>query len=205
MSSCVLFHGPGARAAALTAAAQIGPLVAPPFGDEGLKVDEARAFVAASYSVPVGVDVGTFVVGPMDADRANPKACDVLLKRIEGFDDTTIQPFLWAWDVGNVPLTIRSRCLVKWAPADAKDAAVVEAAAEAVVAAVLEGRFAGVPFAVKKIDAKRLPDFIGAVASRLADPPGDPARLAVWGRLRKVAVRRDPTVVEVAGALVGGA
>jgi len=204
MPSCVLFHGPGAKDAALAAAAQVGPLLVPPFGDDGLKVDDARAFVVASYSIPVGVDIGTLIVGPMDADRANPKACDVLLKRLEGFDDTTIQPFLWAWDIGNVIPTIRSRCLAKWAPADLKEDTEIEIAAETVVTAILEGRFAGVPFIIKKIDAKRIPDFIGALASRLSDSPGDRKRLEIWERLRKVAVRRNPTVVEVTGALVGG-
>lgn len=189
----------------MAAAEKVGPLMAPPFGDDGLKTDMAREIVTALYSVPVGVDIGTVVIGPMDSDRANPKACDVLLKRLEEFDDATVQPFLWAFDLGSVIPTIRSRCLARWADAVLDGDGELESAAAALVETVLAGRLARVASIVKKVDAKKLPDLIGAVAGHLSDNIEDPACREIWERVRKVSLWRNPTVVELVGALVGGA
>jgi len=205
MSSCILFHGPGAREAVLKEVLKTGPLIAPPFGDEGLKTDDAREIVTALYSIPVGVSVGTVVVGPMDSDRANPKACDVLLKRLEEFDDGTVQPFLWAYDLGSVTPTIRSRCLARWAPADVPDDEELENLAIDLVDRVLEGRLARIAPMLKKIESKRLPDLIGAIALQLSIVPEDKARMVIWERVRKVSLWKNPTMVELVGALVGGA
>ena len=80
MSSCLIFHGPGAKAAAMQKAVSAGRLLAPPFGEDGLKTDDAREVVELLFSTPLGMDIGVIVVGPMD--EANLKASDVLLKRI---------------------------------------------------------------------------------------------------------------------------
>jgi hypothetical protein len=138
----------------------------------------------------------------MDADRANPKACDVLLKCLEEFDDALVQPILWASDLGSVIPTIRSRCLARWV----RDIPVVDEELEDIVAelveAVLSDRLAKVSALVRNVDSKKLPDLIGMIADHLV---GDPAGVALWERVRKVAIWKNPTVVELVGALVGGA
>ena len=110
MTSCILFHGPKARQAVLHEANCIGRLLAPPFGEEGaygLKVDEAREFVALLSTAPLGTAVGVVIAGPMDV--ASPKSSDVLLKSIEEFNASVVFPLLWAHDLGGVTGTIRSR------------------------------------------------------------------------------------------------
>jgi hypothetical protein len=112
MSSCFLFHGPGARDAATAEADRLGRQVHAPMGVEGLRTDDAREAVALLSSPPVGDDCGVLIIGPMD--EANQKACDVLLKSIEEHRDGDVQPVLWAWDLAEVSSTIRSRCIPQW-------------------------------------------------------------------------------------------
>lgn len=113
----MLYHGPTAREAALRSAESEGRLLAPPFGDDRLKVDTSREIVEMLSSAPVGDQIGTIVVGPFD--DATPEASDGLLKLLEDFDGRYVLPVLWAKDVGDVAPTIRSRCLEQWCPAPA--------------------------------------------------------------------------------------
>ena len=112
ISSAILFYGPGAKQEAHAFALSKGRLLAPPFGESGLKTDEARQIVALLTSAPVGDRLGIVLVGPMD--DANPKSSDVLLKSIEEFDGKIVCPVLWARDIGDVTPTISSRCLARW-------------------------------------------------------------------------------------------
>jgi len=93
--------------------------VHPPIGDEGLKVDDARQVVSLLSTTPVGTQIGTLVVGPMD--NATVFAADALLKKVEEFNGELVMPILWAFDIGGVRPTIRSRCLSRWAPASGED------------------------------------------------------------------------------------
>ena len=79
--SCFLFHGPGARQAALGYSNATGRLIAPPFGDEGLGVQDAREAVELLASIPVGNLTGFVVLGPME--QATPQAIDALLMTVE--------------------------------------------------------------------------------------------------------------------------
>lgn len=115
MSSCQLFHGPGAREAALARATKIGRLMAPPFGDDGLSVDEARDIVELLLSTPVGNKIGVVIIGPIDNTKSI-RAMDALLKSVEEIPSEWMLPILWADDLGGVIPTIRSRCLEIWAP-----------------------------------------------------------------------------------------
>ena len=155
MASGYLFHGPNARQAALDKAAEIGPLMAPPFGDNGLKTEEAREIVNLLLTTPVGEGVGTVVIGPMD--DLLPKASDVLLKRVEEFDGTRVHPILWAHDLGSVSTTIRSRCLERWAPllADRDEDEGLAAAGWRLVEASLTGDYASIPPLVKEYTKKK--------------------------------------------------
>ena len=111
-----LFHGPAAREVALEWAEKKGRLLAPPLGDGGLKVSTSREVVELLGSVPVGDQVGTLVVGPMDS--ATPEAVDALLKTLEEISSEVILPALWAEDVSEVVPTIKSRTTEHWCPPD---------------------------------------------------------------------------------------
>lgn len=202
MPSCLLYHGPGARQAALSKAVEVGRLVAPPFGDSGLKTSEAREIVGLLLSTPIGTRTGVVVVGPMD--EANPKASDVLLKRIEEFPDT-VQPILWAHDLGGVAPTIRSRCLAEWAPAaddDVGDDEMMSAALD-IVEAVKQGELHTIPDMVRN-HAKREYDLVKALADVLSMESEDRRILAIWERLRRVLRWRNVTSVEIISILLGG-
>ena len=109
--SSLLFYGPGSEDFALNESHKIGRLIKT-FGSEGLKTEEAREAVSLINETPVGDRKGVILIGPMDT--ANEKASDVLLKSLEDFNEKVIQPILWAYDIGNVIPTIRSRCISKW-------------------------------------------------------------------------------------------
>lgn len=136
MGSTILFHGPGARAEALDYAESHGRLLTPGetpdgqfavFGDtsKGLYIGDpsdkkwylgsTRYLVEMLSSAPVGDRKGIVVVGAMDG-KASVGALDALLKFLEEHDERFVQPILWAWDVGVVRETIRSRCSEKWSP-----------------------------------------------------------------------------------------
>lgn len=112
--SCLLFYGPGAQEAALEMSERIGRPLANPYGEEGLKVDEAREIVHLMAAPPIGSGIGVIVVGPMD--NATAEAQDALLKTLEEFDASQVQPILWAHDLGVVFATIRSRSHAEWCP-----------------------------------------------------------------------------------------
>jgi hypothetical protein len=154
-----LFHGPNARQAALDKATEIGPLMAPPFGDNGLNVGDAREAVQVLMSTPIGDGVGTVIIGPVDEDQVSTagKTTDVLLKIIEEFDGTRVHPLLWAHDLGSVSKTIRSRCQERWAPLllDQDEDEGLAAAGWRLVEASLTGDYATIPPLVKEFTKKR--------------------------------------------------
>ena len=199
-TSCLLFHGPGARQAALLEAKRIGKLVADPFGDKGLKVDEARTFVSLMKSTPVGDGIGVVMAGPMD--QAQPRTSDVLLKVVEEFPAHVIRPILWATDLGGVMKTIQSRCLDIWCPIT-EDLPVdeeLEKAALSLVEAHLRCQAWKVPPLVASMK-DRLPALLGEMAGVLI-PRMEEARVRdLWGHIRDVSRWYNPTVIEVVGAL----
>jgi len=202
MSSCLLYFGPGARQVAIDEAKKIGYLMAEPFGDDGLKTDEAREVVRAFGSAPVGVTLGTLVVGPMDL--AMPRAADVLLKSIEEFNDTRVQPILWAHDASSVAPTIQSRCLARWVdiPDEDVDQNLIDAGFD-LVDAVHSGEFYKIPRIVEKYKKKEH-ELIGSIADALSTDMKKPESRALWETLRPITLLIDPTDVEIIAALVGG-
>ena len=163
MSSCQLFHGPGARQAAVARAEEIGFLMVPPFGDDGLSVGQlkpsdplgAREIVQLLLSVPVGSGIGVIIIGPID-NAKSLKAMDALLKSIEEVPSPYMQPILWAEDLGGVPSTIQSRCLDVWSPGTTENNPELAAIAKQIVNDVLVGRFYTIPGAV--LDSKKVED-----------------------------------------------
>tara|TARA_Y100000310_G_scaffold194428_1_gene194393 strand:+ start:324 stop:932 length:609 start_codon:yes stop_codon:yes gene_type:complete len=197
--SCVLFHGPNARQEALNEAYRAGRLVAPPIGDDGLKIAEVRAAVDLLLSTPVGMDTGVVVIGPMDR-TASVKASDGLLKLVEEHPDV-VQPILWAFDIGGVSPTIRSRCLDRWCPAvEGMEDEELEGDGRALVRAALEGNLWQIPGLVKAHD-KKLGDLLGIAADAiLADWTAE--SMVLWERVRVVAMHRNPTPIEVVSAFL---
>ena len=113
--SCLLFHGPGSDARAHGEAKLFGLPI--PFVDNSIaKKDGARSFVELMSSLPVGSGRRSIVVGPLD--EVPPGSSDVLLKTLEEFNPQGVRPFLWAWDLGGVSPTIRSRCVCIFTPGE---------------------------------------------------------------------------------------
>lgn len=230
MASCFLFHGPNARQAALNQAADLGVLMAPPFGDEGLKIAESREIVDLLMTTPVGDGVGTIVVGPMD--DLDPHTSDVLLKNLEEFDGTRVQPLLWAHDLGSVGLTLRSRCLEHWAPLVGnpdEENEILQAAGWQLVEAALTGDFCVIPAIVKehtgkkkktksessdedesetadvqstKDDKDRGTKLLVAISDCLSAKLDNPDARQLWEQVRKVAAWKNPTPIEIISSLL---
>lgn len=202
MSSCVLYHGPGAKEAALAEAGRLGRLVAPPFGESGLKVDDARQVVELLAQIPVGEHLGVVVVGPMD--EANPKAADTLLKSIEESTGQYTQAIMWSNDLGGVSPTIRSRCLDRWAPASlgGEDDETLLAGAYKLIEA-LEKRDVLLVVDTARQFEKREVALLGALSEVLATNLDNAQYRQVWERLRKVATYKNPWMAEILVALLG--
>lgn len=210
--SSVLFHGPSARQQALNTAVEVGRLVCPPIGDGGLKVDEVREAMDILLSTPVGVGFGVVVIGPMDQAGSN-KASDGLLKIIEEPPEV-IQPFLWAYDLGEVSPTIRSRCLPRWCPpVPNMDDEEIEGDGRKLVESALAGRLWEIPPLVQKYSKKDKDvedDESGAQKlCRLLQVAADglitswsPEAMALWERIRLVARSTNPRFIEVVAAFL---
>lgn len=204
--SCRLYHGPGARQAALTEASRLGRLLHEPFGDEGLKVEEAREFVLLMQCPPVGEDCGVVIAGPLD--HAAPKSSDVLLKSVEE-PPPYVHPLLWATDLGGVSATIRSRCLPVWCPVGPHQVGddELEGTARELLNAVLAGRLDQVPVLVAKVKSTpkqrgRETELVAEVVEAMTVMLDNPKVLALWDRVRELATWRNPTQVEVMSAFL---
>lgn len=112
ITSCILFHGPGAEAVGHREALTFGRLL--PFTGSELKKEGARELMSLLSRRPVGDGRYAVLVGPVD--EVNPATSDVMLKTIEEFDPEGTRPFLWAWDLGGVSHTLRSRCILRFCP-----------------------------------------------------------------------------------------
>lgn len=202
MSSCLLYHGPGAKEAALEAGARMGRLVAPPMGEDGLKVDDARTVVGLLTQVPIGDELGILIIGPID--EANPKAADTLLKQIENTTGKYVQPIMWANDLGGVTLTLRSRCLERWAAAGLvgdEDETLIAGSYKLIEAVSKQDVLQVV--AIARQFEKREVALLGALSEVLATNLEDALYRQVWERIRKVSQLKNPWMSEVIIALLG--
>ena len=128
------------------------------------------------------------------------KASDGLLKIIEEHPDV-VQPILWAFDIGGVSPTVRSRCLPRWCPkVEGMEDEELEGDGRALVRAALEGNLWQIPGLVKAHD-KKLTDLLGVAAEAIA-ADWTAEGLALWNRLRKVSMHQNPTVIEVVSAFL---
>ena len=194
-----LFHGPGAREAALKNASDVGVLLAPPYGDSGLKVDEAREIANHLMSAHIGDHIGVVVVGPLD-NAASIKALDALLKSIEEVPSPYVIPVLWADDLGGVPPTIVSRCIEVWAGGCLETSNEYESVARRLLDCVKSNRLYEVPGLLS--DVKKSGELLNALSDELAKDLENPSCIYLWERVRKVARWRNPTVIEILSALI---
>jgi len=192
--STLLFHGPGARQAAVDKAAEIGRLLGAPFGEDGLKVKVAREIVDLLECAPVGDDIGVIIIGPMD--ETSPEAADALLKTLEEFDARFFRPLLWAHDAGSVIGTIRSRCLEQWCLGDqsATPESVFLSEAEALCKAALQRRMAPLIETLKDNEGSEKMLLRAAAEVLLAkDEWPWSARIVLWESLREALNIRKPS------------
>lgn len=204
--SCRIYHGPGARQSALDEAARLGRLLHEPFGDEGLKVDEAREFVSLLQYPPVGEYSGVVIAGPLD--HAAPRSSDVLLKSLEE-PPPYVFPLVWATDLGGVIATIRSRCLPVWCPQRLSEPGdeEVEGAARELLQATLDDRLWLVPRIVAKVKSTpkqrgREPELVAEAVEAMTAMLDNPKVLALWERVRELAAWHNPTSIEVMSAFM---
>lgn len=181
-TSCLLFHGPGAEAMGYAQATAFGRLL--PFTGSSLKKEGARELVGLLAHRPVGGGRASVLVGPID--EVNPATSDVLLKTIEDFDPEGIRPFLWAWDLGGVSVTLRSRCILKFCPGTDTRTEAFESMADTVLKAFLDGDCVTLIEEVKEQEDVDLllRAVVDRVAVKLLGKNPDPRYAALWDVLR---------------------
>lgn len=182
-SSCILYHGPGAGLVAHGAAKAHGRLVL--FEGQSLKKDGARELVELMASLPVGSGSHSVLVGPLD--EVAPGTSDVLLKTLEEFDPRGIRPFLWAWDLGGVSPTIRSRCVCQYSPGVDERLEAYASQGSGIVKAYKAKDWVGLIELLKDSKGDE-PQLLGSVIEILSlefqkDSP-DPRLLSLWSHLR---------------------
>jgi hypothetical protein len=194
--SHLLIHGPGAKIRAEEEGAKLGR-VSHRFGEEGLKVADAREIVLFTIEPPFYPD-GTLpvaIIGPMD--DAQPKTQDVLLKSVEECTDVGL--VLWARDAGSIAPTIRSRCLTYWAPLAERGIPSLGEAGKELLEYWVAGHFAeAIQVAISH--SKEIPELLEALCYLVARNWADYGHL--WIRLRKVVRYWNPTLLSLVGAMV---
>lgn len=108
----LLYYGPQSEPRARAAATSYGKLLPVETGVH-IRKGDARALVEVFHRT-VFRGRESVVVGPLD--EISPEVGDVFLKTLEERSAHTPQPFLWAWDLGGVSPTLRSRCRAYWCP-----------------------------------------------------------------------------------------
>ena len=181
-TSCILYHGPGAETEGHREALAFGRLL--PFTGSSLKKEGARELVSLLSHRPVGGGRASVLVGPVD--EVNPATSDVLLKTIEEFDPDGTRPFLWAWDLGGVSHTLRSRCVLRFCPGVDTRGEAHEATAIVLLRAYGEGDWVAVVEEAKAYED--LPALMRSVTdllpAKLSAPAPDPRYERLWGELR---------------------
>jgi hypothetical protein len=195
MASALLFHGKGARDAAAREAQARGRILLEVEGS-ALKVDQAREAVSVLGATPVGDELGVVLLGPMD--RVSFQVSDVLLKVVEEFDGEVVLPVLWAYDLGDVPGTLQSRCETIWSPDDSTPEATKRG--EELLDS-LEAK--DIPSVIDLVvEAEDRLTLLGElVASLFESDYSDEVKAAVWVRLRPASRYRNVTEAEMIASL----
>jgi len=194
--------------AACEEAVKIGYLMVPPIGDEGsgLKVEEAKEAVQILQSTPLGSEQGVVVIGPLDG-TASKRSSDALLKTLEDGGSGFVTPILWASDLEEVPLTIRSRCLSRWAglSESVEENEEVTTAAWAAVSASLRKDIPALLGSLRILSTKeaKTAPFLRALTECLSSDLGKPEYRLLWERIRPLMKLKDVVAIEVLACLLG--
>jgi len=205
VTSCLLFHGPGASEAAYKEASSFGSII--PFHgcDGGLKKEGAREFVELMSYLPVGSGRRSVLLGPLD--EITPVVGDVLLKTLEEFNPEGLRPFLWAWDLGGVLPTIRSRCLDIYAPGVDDRLEAFKAEGEKLLRFFLARDWSSLIESWKEGDKGQETLLLGATVQALSEKLGgsdvDPRLWDLWDRLREIRTGSAVTPAMVISAFIG--
>ena len=199
-TSCILFHGPGAETEGLSSAQTFGRLL--PFTGSALKKDGARELVGLLSNRPVGDQRVSVLVGPVD--EITTATSDVLLKVIEEFDPEGVRPFLWAWDLGGVALTLRSRCVLRFCGGVDTRTEAYSTLALSALKAYQEGDWVTLTEELKAQESLDL--FLRAMADLLAPKltvqNPNPLYLHLWESLRPLLGRSTLTLARVISAFL---
>lgn len=155
-----------------------------PFTGSSLKKEGARELVSLLAHRSVGSGQTSVLVGPVD--EVNPATSDVLLKTIEEFDPNGTRPFLWAWDLGGVFHTLRSRCILRFCPGtDTRTEAYVTTAAS-VLKSYMDGDWVTL---IESVREEESPDLllravVDILAVKMSAPDPHPRCLVLWDCLR---------------------
>jgi hypothetical protein len=115
--SCLLVHGPTAETVAYEEARTYGRVLSLREDSGGpLRKGDARELIELLSTPTVGDRPLSVVIGPLDT--VSPATGDVLLKTVEEPFVHGPRLYLWARDLGEVIPTIRSRCLLRFAPGE---------------------------------------------------------------------------------------
>lgn len=191
-ASVSLFHGQGAQDAAMEAAGQYGRVLAVLGGDKGLRKDDSREMLRFHNMPPASDAFGSVVLGPMDL--ATFEAADALLKIIEEPSAYT-RPFLWAFDLGEVPKTIRSRCQPIWSSGPASTSS------EEINSELIESALAGDGIAIGELLVKHDPKTVlDAALKQLSKREGEPR---TWAHMKNALGRESIASVSAALANAG--
>lgn len=185
-TSCVLYHGPDAETVGHTAALAHGRLL--PFTGSDLKKDGARELTSLiSRGLPGGAPTGSVLVGPVD--EVSAATSDVLLKTIEEFDPKGVRPFLWAFDLGGVSYTLKSRCVLQFCPGVDTRLEGYEASAQLVLRSYMEGDWVTLVDELKGENQNLdllLRSVVEAVTPKMSVPNPDPRHTHLWDTLREL-------------------
>ena len=183
-SSCILYHGPDAQTVGHKAALAHGRLL--PVTGSDLKKEGAREFTALiARGLPGGASTASVLVGPVD--EVSSATSDVLLKTIEDFNPSGVRPFLWAWDLGGVSSTLRSRCVLQFCPGVDPRLEGYETATQSLLRAYLTGDWVSLVEELKG-EGQDLDLLLRSVVDGLASEMGvshpDPKYTHLWETLR---------------------
>lgn len=194
--SSYLYYGPGSFKAALSRQS-LGRRLGGPFGEGGLKIEEARSILSLLEEIPPGRQVCTIIVGPLD--KATPSAADVLLKTIEE-PPKKVEIILWAEDLGGVPPTIVSRCWPVWCLGEEAREKIEEAK---VLSEYLEQGHLAEAISVLRENKDSLEELMRSLAW-IASENSSENLLQIWGRVRILMGRPKIGFYELCSSLLKG-
>ena len=112
---------------------------------------------------------------------------DVLLKTIEDFNPSGVRPFLWAFDLGGVSNTLKSRCVLQFCPGVDTRLEGYEGSAQTVLRSYLEGDWVTLVDELKGENQNLdilLRWVVDAVAPGMSVATPDPKYTHLWDTLR---------------------